>query len=221
MARLPRNILPAHPHHITVRGNGRRALFSYPRDYRVFIEHLARALIYSPCEVHAATLMTNHVHLVVTPKDGMTLARFVKYLCQRHAQTINKRRKTTGCLFEERYACKPIVDETQLALTLAYVDLNPVRAGITDDVAAFRWSTYACHTGKKCEFPSLLWTPTAWYESLASTAEARALKYAEWVADCRSRDVRPEKVTRLDAREAALSLNHTSRPRRPDGKRGK
>ena len=221
MARLPRSVLPGHPHHVTVRGNGRRALFSYPRDYHVFIEHLASAMVYSPCELNAATLMTNHVHLVVTPVDGQTLARFVKHLCQRHAQTVNKHRKTSGRVFEERYGCRPILDDAQLALTLAYVDLNPVRAGMTADVAAYRWSTHACHIGKTGEIPAALWTPAPWYTSLAPTLALRAEKYTEWVAACRARDARPEKVSQLDARQAMIALNKTSRPRRPDGSRAK
>jgi putative transposase len=132
--------------------------------------------------VHASMLMTNHVHLIVTPHGARELARFVKSFAQRYAQFRNRSRKSSGKLFEERYKCKPIRTEAQMAVTVTYIELNPVRAGICEDPGAYPWSTYLEHAGAASAEPLLtkLWQPSAWYTSLGLTAEARAAAYLYW-----------------------------------------
>ena len=140
--------------------------------------------------VHASMLMTNHVHLIVTPAGPRELANFVKSFAQRYAQFRNQSRNASGKLFEERYKCKPIRTEAQMAVTATYIELNPVRAGICEDPGAYRWSTYLKHTGAAAAEPLLadLWQPSAWYRSLGSTAEARAAAYLDWFEHYRALD---------------------------------
>src|SRR6185295_15069748 len=95
--------------------------------------------------LHALALMANHVHLVATPPDAPTLASFVRAVAQPYALRRNAARRGTGKVFEQRYVALPICDAAYLAATLAYVDLNPVRAGLAEDAAAYRWSTAAAH----------------------------------------------------------------------------
>ncbi len=190
MPRAPRRVLEGIPHHIVLRGNNRRRLFSYRRDYEGFVRLMKRFSADADINVHALCLMPNHAHLLVTPfrRDGLAL--FIKPIAQRYAQIRNKRYKATGKLFEQRYFSKPIRSEKHLAIVTAYIDLNPVRAHIVDDPAHYDWSTFRTHVGLTCRVPGLahLWTPSDWYKRLAVDPPNRSIAYHEWVSCCRKRD---------------------------------
>lgn len=192
MPRLPRRLLviPHHPHHVILRGNNRRRLFSYPREKHFFLSRLFQGSEKQRVPVHAITLMTNHIHLIVTPCDHLQLSRFVRHFAQRYAQFRNASRGATGKLFEQRYNCIPITSDAQMAITTAYVELNPVRANICSEPEAYRWSTYPQHAGYRAYEPliSKLWSPSSWYQSLGSDPNERAAAFRDWFAYYRARD---------------------------------
>ena len=192
MPRQPRylQVVPGHPHHIILRGNNRRRLFSYPNEYRLFLFRLAEAGQKYAVPVHATMQMSNHVHLIVTPVEHQQLARFVQRFAQTYAQFRNKRRNATGKLFEERYTCIPIAKDEQMAITTAYVELNPVRAGVCDAPSDYRWSTFRMHSGVGGgeRLVSSLWTPSGWYLSLGDGGSDRAQAYLDCFEHYRARD---------------------------------
>ncbi|MCJ7798978.1 MAG: transposase, partial [Polaromonas sp.] len=57
MARLPRLTVPGYPHHIIQRGNNRQAIFSFPADYKMFLELLDENAHKFGVAVHAYVLM--------------------------------------------------------------------------------------------------------------------------------------------------------------------
>jgi putative transposase len=190
MPRAARQVLEGVPHHIVLRGNNRRRLFSYPRDYLFFIGLMSPRLIHSDVCVHALCLMPNHVHLLASPFDEGAFGRLVKRVAQRYAQVRNKRYGTTGKLFEQRYYSKPLKSERHLAIATAYIDLNPVRAHLVDDGNDYEWSTHRIHSGAPCFTAGLtkLWTPTDWYLRLGHEPAARTAAYRDWIFECRERD---------------------------------
>lgn len=192
MPRIPRRflVIPQHPHHVILRGNNRRRLFSYPRERHFFLSRLLQGSEKQRVPVHAITLMTNHVHLIVTPCDYLQLSRFVRHFAQRYAQFRNASRGATGKLFEQRYKCIPIVSDEQMAITTAYVELNPVHAKICLEPEAYRWSTYPQHAGYRSheQLISKLWTPSSWYQSLGSDPNERAAAFRDWFTYYRARD---------------------------------
>jgi len=192
MARIPRHliVIPHHPHHVILRGNNRRRLFSYPCEQRFFLMRLLEGSQKHGTSVHSTVLMTNHVHLVVTPTDHQQLARFVRSFAQPYAQFRNRRRGSSGKLFEERYKCIPIRSDQQMAITTVYVELNPVRAGICAEPGEYRWSTFPQHAGREGREPlfAKLWSPSAWYVSLGSESAERAAVFGEWLDHYRTLD---------------------------------
>lgn len=209
------DVLPEFPHHVTLRGNNRRTLFSRAPDYQRFVALIADAKAKNPIDLHAAVLMTNHVHLVLTTPDVESLSRFVGSAAQRYSQIRNAQKSASGKLWEGRYFAKPIETEAQLAATLAYVELNPVRAGLCADPSDYRWSTFACHAGGKGGIPAALWTPAPWYLELADTPDDRQRRYVEFMDAYRASDLRPEQFDALDAKEALIRLTSGVRIRRP------
>ena len=190
MPRGPRQVLEGVPHHIVLRGNNRRRLFSYPRDYLHFLSLMGRHLSNSEVALHALCLMPNHVHLLATPFQTMALGTFVKRVAQRYAQVRNKRFATTGKLFEQRYYSKPMNSERHLAIATAYIDLNPVRAHLVGDGNDYAWSTHRIHCGLACRSKMLdsLWSPSDWYRRLGADPGTQAAAYRDWIIDCRNRD---------------------------------
>lgn len=181
MPRTARSVLPGIPHHVILRGNNRRRLFSYPRDYRHMLRLMARQIEMGDVALNAFCLMSNHVHLLVAPRDESSLARFVKGVAQRYAQIRNRRLRASGKLFEERYYSKAIQSEAHLALATAYIDLNPVRAGIVRKADDYRWSTFGVHAGSAPVSLNFdLWSPSSWYLGLACDNAGRAAAYRSW-----------------------------------------
>jgi putative transposase len=217
--RTPRLVVPGWPHHLILRGNNRRRIFSFPIDYATFLRYLDDALVLHRCALHALALMTNHVHLVVTPSDTDGLTKLVHRVGMRYAQHRNRERDGTGKLFESRFRSFPILGDGQLAVVMAYVELNPVRAGMRDD-PIYRWSTYALHVGRgdEASVPRRIWTPSTWYRALGDSPAQRAHRYAEWVAACRARDAAPEPVPMVRLLEA-VSTPVDRWMRRPNGLR--
>ena len=78
MARLPRFMLPGQPQHIIVRGNNREPIFYAEEDYRYYLKWLGEALEKHRCALHAYVLMTNHVHLLMTPIDEHGISKAIK-----------------------------------------------------------------------------------------------------------------------------------------------
>jgi putative transposase len=204
------------PHHITLRGNNRRRLFSSPSDYERFLWFVKRALGRTAVRLHGLSLMPNHAHPIVTPADAAALSLFVKLTAQRYAQARNLRRDGSGKLFEERYHCVPILSDEQMAMTTAYVDLNAFRAHYVEDPAAHRWCTYRLHAGlAHSDIPADLWTPSDWYLSLGATPEIRAERYRDFAAS-RAARYRADEAAEKAAAAVELSSGYTRRLERPD-----
>ena len=186
----------------------------------MFLYFVWLALERTKCVLNAATLMSNHVHLLLTPLEEKELSRFVKMVSQRYAQLRNEKRGGSGKLFQERFFSKPVLSEIQLAIVTAYIHANPVRAGIVDDALDYRWSTHALHAGDHLleERWSTLWTPSPWYDSLAKTPWRRAKKYLAAYDEYLGLKAEPEHVTDVQIIEAA-SAQREYHLRRPNGMR--
>jgi len=71
------------------------------------------------CQIHAYVLMTNHVHLLVTPRDSDSLGRLFQYVGRYYVSYINKTYGRTGTLWEGRYKAN-IIDQESKGSELFY-----------------------------------------------------------------------------------------------------
>ncbi len=96
MSRLPRIVVPGHPHHVTQRGNRRNRVFFEDEDYRLYIDLLSEAAIKAKTDIGCYCLMPNHVHLIAVPsaKDGLRDSFADAH--RRYTGYINARMRTTG-----------------------------------------------------------------------------------------------------------------------------
>lgn len=179
MARLPRLSLAGHPHHVLQRGHDRQPVFRDRDDHERFLELLGDALVATSMSLHAYVLMPNHVHLLLTPGQDAALSRLMQALGRRYVQFFNRRHQRSGTLWEGRYRAAPIQSERHLLACMAYLDLNPVRAGLVARPADYPWSSHAHYVGLRS---SRLLTPHPLVWALGNTPFEREARYAERVA---------------------------------------
>jgi putative transposase len=142
MARLPRFILPGQPQHVIQRGNNRNEIFCAEADYRFYLDKLQAAAAKHGCAIHAYVLMTNHVHLLMTPESEAAIGKTMQTLGRYYVQYYNHCYQRTGTLWEGRYKATLIDTETYLLTCMRYIELNPVRAGIVSHPSEYPWSSY-------------------------------------------------------------------------------
>ena len=162
MPRQSRVVAVDVPHHITHRGNNRQDVFLSDEDRRRYQQLLADSLAPCQAELLGWCWMSNHVHLIVVPRREDSLARLVRRTHSAYTQEFNRRRSRDGHLWRSRfYSCA--LGPNRLQTALLYVDLNPVRAGMTGEAVAWEWSSARAHIAGRDETGLLAWDTLAEY----------------------------------------------------------
>lgn len=144
MPRVARVVVPGVPHHVTQRGNNRRDVFFSDDGRAFYLETLARLCAHYSLVVHGYCLMTNHVHLIVTPATAASLAKGIGLAHQLYAQYVNDLHGWVGHLWRSRFYSCSMDDEHYLA-GMGYVERNPQRAGLVRLPWEYPWSSAAAH----------------------------------------------------------------------------
>lgn len=176
MPRQPRYGLVGVPQHVIQRGNNRQPTFFAQEDYRYYLDCLREACARHQCQVHAYVLMTNHVHLLVTPGLLNSIAKVMQSVGRRYVRYVNDVYRRSGTLWEGRYRASLVDDENYLLTCCRYIELNPVRASIVRDPGEYRWSSYAHHVGDRVD-PLLTNHPR--YLALGRSAAQRCAAYRD------------------------------------------
>lgn len=174
MPRRARLRIAGLPLHLIQRGNNRSACFHADEDRSLYLHHLTELSCKFGCAVHAYVLMTNHVHLLLTPADKEGPSLLMKHLGQRYVQYINKTYRRSGTLWEGRFRSSIVQKRGYLLRCYRYIELNPVRAGMVQHPADHPWSSYAANAEGK---HSGLLTPHAEYLALGAAIDERIAAY--------------------------------------------
>jgi putative transposase len=151
MPRKTRLFLPNQPQHIVVRGHNRDPIVARRIDYQTFVEFLNGAMTRYDLALHAWVLMTNHIHLLVTPGEQHCIPRAMQWLGAHYAQYFNKCYRRRGSLWEGRYKVSLVDTDRYLLLCYRYIEMNPVRAGMVATPGAYPWSSYRQNAGIEAE----------------------------------------------------------------------
>jgi len=174
MARLPRFSIPGQSQHVIQRGNNRDAIFVADEDYDFYLEKLKDACQKFQCEIHAYVLMTNHVHLLITPYSESGISKVMQSLGRFYVQYFNYKYRRTGTLWEGRYRATLLDSEQYLLICSRYIELNPVRAGMVLHAVEYPWSSYRCNAMGET---NQLLTPHLIYKALGRDATECLLRY--------------------------------------------
>lgn len=142
MPRPARLDIPGIPVHIVQRGVNRAACFFGDVDRRYYLKLLARFASTRECAIHAYVLMTNHVHLLLTPARKGAVGAMMQDLGRSYVRTINAVHGRTGTLWEGRFKSSAVDTERYLLACQRYIELNPVRAGMVDAPGQYPWSSH-------------------------------------------------------------------------------
>jgi putative transposase len=145
MPRSARVVIPDVSLHVVQRGHDRADCFFDEADYLSYLVALGTYAARFACSIHAYCLMTNHVHLLLTPRDTSGCANLMKHLAQRHSKRINAKRGRTGTLWEGRYYSGLVATDEYAVACYRYIELNPVRAAMVANPATYRWSSYGAN----------------------------------------------------------------------------
>lgn len=178
MARLPRLTVPGYPHHIIQRGNNRQAIFAANADYEALLGMIEEHARKSGIAIHAYVLMSNHFHLLATPETVEGIPQMMQAVGRRYVRYFNQQQGRTGTLWEGRYKSTLIQAERYLLACMAYIDLNPVRAGIAAEPGDYPWSSHGHYVGLRND---KLVSPHPLYWELGNTPFARDAAYADLV----------------------------------------
>jgi len=175
MPRRPRVFLPGHPVHVIQRGNNRGQVFFDAAGAKQYLDWLSEAAAVHGIAVHAYVLMTNHIHLLVSPETAHSLPRAMKHVNWRYSRYVNDTQERTGSLWEGRYRASLIEADDYFFACSRYIELNPVRAGLAKAPGEYRWSSYKANAEGKAD---PLISPHALYTQLAAAPEGRPAAYA-------------------------------------------
>ncbi len=174
---MPRNLRlcpPDIPQHIIQRGNNRQLCFVTDEDFAAYAHWLQEGATRYDVMVHAWVFMTNHVHLLVTPKAENTTARMMQYLGRLYVRYFNHKYDRSGTLWEGRYHSSLIEAASYFLNCQRYIELNPVRAGMVREPAEYKWSSYQANgLGVRTK----LHTPHELYLQLGMTEAERIANY--------------------------------------------
>ncbi len=191
MSRQPRPDLADVPQHVIQRGNDRMPCFYDDDDRQLYLAALSKMAIRYSCAIHAYVLMTNHVHLLVTPVSMGGVSRMMQGIGRWYVAEFNIRHGRTGTLWEGRYKSCLVDTECYVLACYRYIELNPVRAAVVADPSDYTWSSCATNSGKQS---SGLVRPHDAYLALGDTATLRHAAYRELFRDAMSdeqlRDIR-------------------------------
>jgi putative transposase len=199
MPRAPRPDLAGIAQHVVQRGNDRQPCFFQPCDYDCYLSQLREAALRHVVAIHAYVLMTNHVHLLATPRDTGGISSMMQHLGRRFVPYINARYRRTGTLWEGRFrAC--LVDSGRYVLAChRYIELNPVRAAMVASPIEYGWSSYRANAEGHTD-PTL--TPHADVLRLGVDGEHRRTAYRALFDSCLSEEQAADIRAHLDAQRA-------------------
>jgi putative transposase len=178
MPRRARIAVAGFPWHIVQRGNNRSLCFFSDSDRLVYLERLELVANKFGCAIHAYCLMSNHVHLLLTPEESDAPGLMMKHLGQFYVQYINRAYERSGTLWEGRYKSCVAQDDAYLLSCYRYIELNPVRAGMVAYPEDYAWSSFRCnglgHT-------NTLISPHRNYLGLGESTNGRCAVYRSYV----------------------------------------
>ena len=145
MSRPLRIEYPGAWYHVMNRGLNRRLIFSGKKDYPLFLETLADACSLFHVGIGAYCLLPNNYHLLVhTPEAN--LSRFMRHVNGVYTQRFNRRHKRDGPLFRGRFKGILIEADSYLLQVVKYIHRNPAKAGLTESLGGFAWSSHKYFT---------------------------------------------------------------------------
>ena len=132
MPRSPRALADGCVYHVMNRGNGKQQVFHKDQDYRSFIKLMSKVQTRNRLDIFAYCVMPNHFHLLLLPKKGQDMSRWMHWLMTTHVRCYHEHHESSGHIWQGRYKCSLVQNDHHLLTVTRYIERNPVRAGLAE-----------------------------------------------------------------------------------------
>jgi REP element-mobilizing transposase RayT len=129
-----------------LRGINKQNLFEDVEDRQRFIDTLRYYKNISNYEMYSYCLMDNHIHLLIR-ETTESVSQIIKRISSSYVYWYNQKYDRWGHLFQERFKSEVVESDEYVLMVLRYIHQNPVKAGITNDVRRYLWSSYHEYVG--------------------------------------------------------------------------
>lgn len=179
MSRPLRIEYPGAWYHVMSHGRSDECIFQDNRDYKMFVDLLKESAELWNLRVSAYCLMPNHYHLLVQTPDA-NISRCMRHINGVYTQRYNRRHHCVGQLFRGRYKSILVDADSYLLQLVRYIHRNPLRAGLTDSLKRYAWSS---HKGYLSSTAQWSWLHKDYVLSMLSRDKANRLRtYRHFVA---------------------------------------
>ena len=191
MPRKSRIDAPGALHHIIARGIERRAIFRDEGDRADFLERLGDNLKETRTSCFAWALLPNHFHLLL--RTGATpISIIMRRILTGYAVVHNQRHNRQGHLFQNRFKSVLCQEEPYLLELVRYIHLNPLRAGIVEDLRSLDRYRYCGHSRLMGKLETS-WQDTSHILGLfGETISGARRRYKQFVSEGISQGQHPE-----------------------------
>jgi putative transposase len=177
------------------RGNNRHDVFEDHDDYIYFLDLIARFKTDHPFELYHYCLMSNHVHLLVKTNKASDFSNFMKKLNLAYFHHYRNTYGWIGHFWQGRFKSQPVGKDSYFIQCGKYIEINPVRAGITGKTNEYEYSSYGYYTKGQA---NPLITEDIFYENMGKTKSERQAAYTDLVIEDLVGDTFPKSVWGTD-----------------------
>ncbi|KAB2951640.1 transposase [Heliorestis acidaminivorans] len=135
-------------YHAMLRGINRQIIFEDNEDYEKILQIIQVCKEKSGFELYGYCLMSNHIHLLIKEAQE-DLGLIFKRIGSRYVKWYNQKYERTGHLFQDRFKSEVVETENYFLTVLRYIHQNPLKAGLVEDIANYRWSSYNEYISKE------------------------------------------------------------------------
>ena len=178
MPRSARMLIDGGTYHVLTRGNNGQTVFHQDADYQRYLQLLSECAKAHQLKLYHFALMPNHVHLVLEAAQGGGLSHAMHGLNLTYALFYQRHYQYRGHLWQDRFKSLLIDRDSYLLECGRYVELNPVRGGLTKDPRDYAWSSYRVYA-EGVDNPLI--APNPLYETLGATVQKRQHEYREFI----------------------------------------
>lgn len=143
MPRPCRLFKPGCVYHLIARGNNKQVIFREAKDFQKYLYLVQEAKQGFSLLVYNYVLMNNHIHLLVGQQgEGPSVSMAMEYIDKGYAKYFNYKYGYVGHVFQGRFKSFMVLDQWYFFACNRYIDMNPVKAGVTDNPGDHIWSGY-------------------------------------------------------------------------------
>lgn len=191
MARKSRQASPTGVYHFINRGVNKKKLFHRKEDFERYLGLVREYSLKLSAPVYHYCIMPNHSHILLRCSDVADLSRFGHFIQRRYAYYYCKAYHWSEQVFRKRFMSIPIEDDAYLSECGRYIERNPLKAKMVDDLKDYPYSSYSYYAEGK---PDSVVTPSPAYLEMGRTTEERISAYRSYATQARPYELLVDKA---------------------------